>query len=171
MERARAAKAQAEADEAARVARAKAAEAERQAAIAREQARAAEKAREEAELKAKREKLEQLKKLKEAKDRQEKAKAKQTASVKQQAAAKTTKATVDKIVEREVDNSKMDYYSSLDIQSLFAEVKKFAQQRGLSRQIIDRKLLEDNFGKANINRLILKSYLISINKGVTFGYG
>ena len=122
---------------------------------ARANAEAAEKAKikaeEEAKAKAdaeKRQKLEQLRKLK-----------------KQQQMAKT-------VAKPKINTpSNNDYYNALDINTLFKEVKAYAISLGISKQIIDRKTLDAKFGKPNINKLILKSYLISIGKGVTFGNG
>lgn len=108
----------------------------------------------EAELQRKREQLAQLQKLKRQKEMEKEA-------AKAKAVQKPTSTS----------NSKIEYYSSLDINSLFKEVKAFADKQGLSRKIIDKKVLENQFGRANINKLILKSYLISIGKGVTFGNG
>ena len=108
------------------------------------------------EIEAKRKKLEELQKLKQAQQ------IKQAQQTKVQTANSTKQSATEKSVE---------YYTSLDNESLLAEVKNFAYKRGIANQLIDKKLLESTFGKNNISKLILKSYLISIGKGVTFGNG
>ena len=64
--------------------------------------------------------------------------------------------------------SKIDY-SSLDIDSLYKEVRNFLKANNIEHNIVDVKVLESRFGKSNIKKLIIKSYLISIGKGVTIG--
>ena len=66
--------------------------------------------------------------------------------------------------------SDMYKYSVLDTDALYREIRIFAEKRGLTNKVIDKKLLNDTFGKSNIDKLIIKSYLIQIGtKGVTFG--
>ena len=60
-------------------------------------------------------------------------------------------------------------YSELDIDALYNEVRTFMQSKGVAKSIIDRRVIEKRFGSHNIRKLILKSYLISIGKGVTIG--
>ena len=60
-------------------------------------------------------------------------------------------------------------YSQLDTDALYDEVRKFLKKHNVEKKIVDIKILEDEFGKPNIKKLILKSYLISIGKGVTVG--
>lgn len=69
------------------------------------------------------------------------------------------------------ENGKNDYekYNNLDIESLYAEVKSYLRLNNIDKKIVDVKILEDKFGTANIKKLILKSYLISVRKGVTIG--
>ena len=64
--------------------------------------------------------------------------------------------------------SKIDY-SSLDIDSLYKEVRNLLKANNIEHNIVDVKVLESRFGKSNIKKLIIKSYLISIGKGVTIG--
>lgn len=104
------------------------------------------------------EKIEQLKRLnrlKKLKEMQDKAKeAKEKESNKQ-----AVSGTSDKSL-----------YDSLDVESLYNKVKQYIEERGLSRQLVSRDILDKKFGKNNINKLILKSYLVNIpGKGVTFG--
>ena len=70
-----------------------------------------------------------------------------------------------------IENGKNDYekYNNLDIESLYAEVKSYLRLNNIDKKIVDVKILEDKFGTANIKKLILKSYLISVRKGVTIG--
>ena len=49
------------------------------------------------------------------------------------------------------------------------KVKKYMLSRGVAKGTISRKELDEKFGSQNIRRLMLKSYLISIGKGVTTG--
>jgi hypothetical protein len=43
------------------------------------------------------------------------------------------------------------------------------QQLGVDRKTIDLSALNNKFGDANIKKLIKKSYLITMGKGVTAG--
>ena len=70
-----------------------------------------------------------------------------------------------------VDSQPKISYESMDIDSLYKEVEKYMLELGVSRAPVDKKLLEERFGKQNISRLIIKSYIISIGKRVTIGYG
>ena len=104
------------------------------------------------------EKIEQLKRLnrlKKLKEMQDKAKETKEKESNKQAVSGT---------------SDKSLYDSLDVESLYNKVKKYIEERGLSRQLVSRDILDKKFGKNNINKLILKSYLVNIpGKGVTFG--
>ena len=104
------------------------------------------------------EKIEQLKRLnrlKKLKEMQDKAKDTKEKESNKQAVSGT---------------SDKSLYDSLDVESLYNKVKKYIEERGLSRQLVSRDILDKKFGKNNINKLILKSYLVNIpGKGVTFG--
>ena len=104
------------------------------------------------------EKIEQLKRLnrlKKLKEMQDKAKETKEKESNKQAVS---------------DASDKSLYDSLDVESLYNKVKKYIEERGLSRQLVSRDILDKKFGKNNINKLILKSYLVNIpGKGVTFG--
>ena len=63
----------------------------------------------------------------------------------------------------------IDYYSNMDIESLYKEVRQYMLDKGVRRRIIDLSELESKFGRDNIKKLILKSYLILIGRGVTIG--
>ena len=60
-------------------------------------------------------------------------------------------------------------YDSLDVEALYIEVKAFILKTDISKGVMDVKILRDKFGSNNIKKLITKSYLISIGKGVTIG--
>lgn len=60
-------------------------------------------------------------------------------------------------------------YASMDIDALYKEVRRFMQEHGVQRNVVDKKVLEEKFGAQNIRKLIIKSYLILIGKGVTVG--
>lgn len=60
-------------------------------------------------------------------------------------------------------------YSAMTIESLYSHVKKFLVQSGVEKKLIEVSVLNDKFGEANIKKLIKKSYLILIGKGVTIG--
>lgn len=72
-------------------------------------------------------------------------------------------------VAKEKPKAEVNIYDTMEIESLYTEVRKFMSSLGVSRSIVDTKTLDDKFGKHNIRKLILKSYLISIGKGVTIG--
>lgn len=131
----------------------------------------AEKKEKEAQAEKKR-KEELLKQLLEQKKKDEDAKkAKQKAS---QIQTSTQNKGIDKlkssITNQEIKPAaQYEKYSQLDIDALYAEVRKFLKKHNVEKKIVDIKILEDEFGKPNIKKLILKSYLISIGKGVTVG--
>lgn len=64
---------------------------------------------------------------------------------------------------------KITIYSAMDIDALYKEVKKFMIANGVTRSPVDRGLLEREFGAMNIRKLLLKSYLIIMGKGLTIG--
>ena len=87
-----------------------------------------------------------------------------------QPAVKTIVQSVIKpTAQTEIITTNADKYASLDIDALYSEVRKFMQLKGVAKSIVDKKMLEAEFGVQNIKKLILKSYLISIGKGVTIG--
>lgn len=93
-------------------------------------------------------------------------------SLKNKASKSNITESVGKKIKQEIDEnvSEMSKYSGLDADALYKEVRVFAEKRGLTNKVIDKKLLNDTFGKSNIDKLIVKSYLIQIGtKGVTFG--
>lgn len=67
------------------------------------------------------------------------------------------------------DDARYKYYAGLDIDALYDEVKLFLKKHNIEKKLIDKKILEAEFGTANIHKLMLKSYLISMKKGVTIG--
>ena len=60
-------------------------------------------------------------------------------------------------------------YSSMQIDSLFNEVREFMVGLGVEHSTIDISKLVQKFGQLNIKKLIDKSYIIKIGKGVTIG--
>lgn len=65
--------------------------------------------------------------------------------------------------------TKEQMYSNMEIDALYNEVKKYLSSRGVKKVAISKEELEKEFGKSNISKLIIKSYLILIGKGVTIG--
>lgn len=82
-------------------------------------------------------------------------------TTKRQAGSKETKVSED--------DARYKYYAGLDIDALYDEVKLFLKKHNIEKKLIDKKILEAEFGTANIHKLMLKSYLISMKKGVTIG--
>lgn len=64
---------------------------------------------------------------------------------------------------------RIDRYSSMDIDALYKEVRRFMQDSGVSKTTIDRQVLEREFGAANVKKLLLKSYIIIMGRGITIG--
>ena len=135
-----------------------------------------------------REKAEQLQKQKQAQQAQQTQQLKQTAKVQTistEAEAKIKKAQLDaanakklaeeasrkaeEAVKSSQNTSPTSKYDMMDVEALYGEVRKFLKLHNIDRKIIDIKILENEFGRANIKKLIVKSYLISIGKGVTVG--
>lgn len=65
--------------------------------------------------------------------------------------------------------NEIEIYSKMEIKELYKEVRKYMEDRGVRKGVIDLAELENKFGKNNIRKLILKSYLILVGKGVTVG--
>lgn len=65
--------------------------------------------------------------------------------------------------------NKEEQYNSLDIDTLYTKVVEFMMAHEVSKSAIDRSILDAEFGVLNINKLIMKSYLISMGKKVTIG--
>ena len=141
-----------------------------------------------AKQKAEREKAEQLQRQKQAQQAQQTQQLKQTAKVQTistEAEAKIKKAQLDaanakklaeeasikaeEAVKSYQNTSPTSKYDMMDVEALYGEVRKFLKLHNIDRKIIDIKILENEFGRANIKKLIVKSYLISIGKGVTVG--
>lgn len=68
----------------------------------------------------------------------------------------------------ETNKSPTINYGSLDIDSLFKEVKNYIISSS-SVAVVSREMLNNKFGADNINKLVVKSYLVCTRKGVTFG--
>lgn len=142
-------------------------------------------AREEAEKKAvaemrAREARAREKEIREAKQKEletlMKIKAAREARAKSSAAKRVPDVKVDgqKTVAQEQVNEPdrpVSFYNDLDTPALFNAVKKYALSIGMANKVIGRDILNSKFGKHNIDKLITKSYLISLGKGVTFGNG
>ncbi|MEM4385415.1 MAG: hypothetical protein QXD03_02570 [Candidatus Anstonellales archaeon] len=65
---------------------------------------------------------------------------------------------------KESNNIDFNYYINMDIKMLYDEVKQYMLSLNVKERLVDRKELEDRFGKQAIKRLILASYLIVIGK-------
>lgn len=70
---------------------------------------------------------------------------------------------------KQVQSSKYDKYTVLNVEQLYSYVRQFMINNGLHKNTIDIAILNQKFGEANIKKLIQKSYLIKIGKGVTTG--
>ena len=114
---------------------------------------------------AKQKELETLMKIKAARE----AKAKSSVA-KRVLDKKVTTQTVAQEQVNEPDRP-VSFYNDLDTPALFNAVKKYALSIGMANKVIGRDILNSKFGKHNIDKLITKSYLISLGKGVTFGNG
>lgn len=64
---------------------------------------------------------------------------------------------------------KTDAYSQMNIETLYANVKRFLVSSGVNKGLVSLTTLNQKFGEENIKKLIKKSYLILIGKGVTVG--
>ena len=63
--------------------------------------------------------------------------------------------------------SKEQYYSSLDIDTLYEKLKVFLDKRGIKHSVIDRSIADAEFGVNNINRLIMKNYIVILKGKIT----
>lgn len=126
--------------------------------------------RKQQEEKERQERLRKVLEIKKMKQAQEQA-AKTNAVKNKQTAHKDAVDNLNKnIKSAPIQNGSLyDKYNSLDTDALYDEVRKFMNTHNVGKRIVDVKILENEFGKANIKKLILKSYLISVGKGVTIG--
>ena len=62
-----------------------------------------------------------------------------------------------------------EMYADMPVDKLYAEVKQYMTRLGVKQRAVDISALNTKFGDANIRKLIQKSYLIKIGKGVTAG--
>ena len=69
----------------------------------------------------------------------------------------------------ESKQDKITRYSNMKEKDLFQEVKKFLMEKDIAHNTVDIKILEDEFGKNNIVKLVIGNYLILMGKGVTIG--
>ena len=74
-----------------------------------------------------------------------------------------------KPVDRQVSDLDINKYSGMEIDELYKYVKSFLIKNNVKSSAIDKSILDKNFGAANINKLIMKSYLILLGKKVTIG--
>ena len=92
---------------------------------------------------------------------------------KQAQAVKVESRPSEKLVkaENKVSNEpvKTDAYSQMNIETLYANVKRFLVSSGVNKGLVSLATLNQKFGEENIKKLIKKSYLILIGKGVTVG--
>lgn len=70
-----------------------------------------------------------------------------------------------------IENKKDKYmmYAGMSTEKLYSQVKEFMVASNVSKKPVDLSVLYDKFGDANIKKLIHKSYLIKLGKGVTIG--
>lgn len=123
--------------------------------------------RKQADIAEKRRKLKELQELKAARDR---AAAEKEAASKKDKSSKTPKSIdIDNLPE--VSVSATARYDDMDIDALYRTVRGYIVKNGMSKGLVSRSLLDKQFGKSNVDKLIFKSYLISVGKGVTFGNG
>lgn len=154
------------AEEAARrAAEAKAREEAEKKAVAEMRAREA-RARDKEIREAKQRELETLMKIKAAREAKAKSSANKSAPVKKDVTHQNV--THEHVSE---PDRPVSFYNDLDTPALFNAVKKYALSIGMANKVIGRDILNSKFGKHNIDKLITKSYLISLGKGVTFGNG
>ena len=60
-------------------------------------------------------------------------------------------------------------YTVMNDDALYHNVRNFMFKLGVTKNIVDISKLYERFGEENIKRLVQKSYLIKIGKGVTAG--
>lgn len=70
-----------------------------------------------------------------------------------------------------IENKKDKYmmYAGMSTEKLYSQVKEFMIASNVSKKPVDLAVLYDKFGDANVKKLIHKSYLIKLGKGVTIG--
>lgn len=70
-----------------------------------------------------------------------------------------------------IENKKDKYmmYAGMSTEKLYGQVKEFMIASNVSKKPVDLAVLYDKFGDANVKKLIHKSYLIKLGKGVTIG--
>lgn len=72
-------------------------------------------------------------------------------------------------LEPNYNQSKIDLYSSMDEKALYREVRKFLEERNVRKAPVERSVVEKEFGKENIDKLIKRGYLVCIGRGITIG--
>ncbi len=72
-------------------------------------------------------------------------------------------------ISNDINNNRLMGYNGMDIDTLYKAVKSYMDRKGVNKSIIDKSVLEAEFGTQNIRKLIVKSYLIVMGKGVTAG--
>ena len=65
--------------------------------------------------------------------------------------------------------TKQEKYAFLTDDRLVQYVEQFLKEHGVQQEAVDRKVLENEFGAQNIQKLIRKSRLILIKNGITIG--
>ena len=65
--------------------------------------------------------------------------------------------------------TKQEKYALLTDDRLVQYVEQFLKEHGVQQEAVDRKVLENEFGAQNIQKLIRKSRLILIKNGITIG--
>ena len=65
--------------------------------------------------------------------------------------------------------SKQEYYSSLSIEKLYSVLAEFLASKGVGKKPVEKEILVNEFGAGNVNKLIIKSYLVPLGSKVTMG--
>ncbi len=65
--------------------------------------------------------------------------------------------------------SKQEYYSSLSIEKLYSVLAEFLASNGVGKKPVEKEILVNEFGAGNVNKLIIKSYLVPLGSKVTMG--
>ena len=88
-------------------------------------------------------------------------------SSKPAAKEEATKDDASDKIEKKKDKYMM--YAGMSTEKLYSQVKDFMIASNVSKKPVDLTVLYDKFGDANVKKLIHKSYLIKLGKGVTIG--
>jgi len=74
--------------------------------------------------------------------------------------------------EQVTDESNREFkYSNMDDAALYSEIRNFLIEKGVKKAPVSRDIVEEEFGKSNVLRLIKRSYLVCIGEKITVGIG